>query len=206
MYNGIGLQTAKGSGTNGYVQKNVASINHQRADFKQMNKDFKTISAEPVFKVKKANPELLLHEQKRKVEIDLIKLEDELRKAGMGEEEIEKNVMHERRQMLAALDTGHLKYDSELDKKDSHQLALDKEKQLMQFENALRIDKDHVHGKAFDQELQAQERMERMQQRAEMRSSASMPQRPLRKRRRKPRSCAPRPKRRRRKRRRNLQS
>ena len=30
MYNGIGLQTARGSGTNGYVQKNLGAIRHHK--------------------------------------------------------------------------------------------------------------------------------------------------------------------------------
>lgn len=30
MYNGIGLQTARGSGTNGYVQKNLGAIRYHK--------------------------------------------------------------------------------------------------------------------------------------------------------------------------------
>lgn len=30
MYNGIGLQTVRGSGTNGYVQRNLGHVRHQR--------------------------------------------------------------------------------------------------------------------------------------------------------------------------------
>lgn len=30
MYNGIGLQTVRGSGTNGYVQRNMGHVRHQR--------------------------------------------------------------------------------------------------------------------------------------------------------------------------------
>merc|ERR1712061_95604 len=114
------------------------------------------------------NPELLLHEQKRKVELDLLKLEDELRKAGMGDEEIQRNLDRERQQMIRAVEEGTLRYDTELEKKDSHQLALDKERELERFEKALQIDKKaHVAGQAFDQELQATMRVERMQARAE---------------------------------------
>jgi len=166
MYNGIGLQTAKGSGTNGYVQRNVASIRSQRLDWKDANKNLKHGE---VIKVKKANPELLLHDQKRKVELDLLKLEEELRTAGMGEDEIEKNIEREREQMMRAVNEGSLRYASDLDKKDTHALALEKEKQMKKFESAFSIDTSaHVSGKAFDQELQAQEKVERMQQRAEL--------------------------------------
>ena len=30
MYNGIGLDTARGSGTNGYVQRNLGALRHHR--------------------------------------------------------------------------------------------------------------------------------------------------------------------------------
>merc|ERR1712050_290743 len=128
----------------------------------------KSLKGGDSFKVKKANPELLLHEQKRKVEIDLLKLEDELRTAGMPDKEIEEHIAREREQMLKAVEEGSLRYDTELEKKDSHQLALDKERELERFEKALHIDKSsHVTGQAFDQELQATMRVERMQARAE---------------------------------------
>merc|ERR1719262_150165 len=130
-----------------------------------MNKSFK---AAPDMKVKKANLELLLHEQKRKVEVDLLKLEDELRAAGMADAEIESTISNERRNMMAAVNEGTLRYDSELAKKDTHQLALEKEKELAKFEKAVRIDRStHVHGQAFDQELQHEMKLQRMQARAE---------------------------------------
>merc|ERR1711977_498822 len=70
--------------------------------------------------------------------------------------------------MGKAVQEGSLRYDSELEKKDSHQLALEKERELARFEKALRIDRNtHVDGQAFDQETQAKLKIERMQQRAE---------------------------------------
>merc|ERR1712072_351717 len=75
---------------------------------------------------------------------------------------------HERQNMLTAVSEGSLRYDSELEKKDTHALALEKEKELAKFEKAVRIDKStHVHGQAFDQELQEKLKLDRMQARAE---------------------------------------
>merc|ERR1712048_1034784 len=168
MYNGIGIQTPKGSGTNGHVQRNLAHVRNQRLDIKEFNKGFGAFKAEPIKEFKKANPELLLHEQKRKVEIDLIKLEDELRTAGMGDKEIEENLSREREQMMRAVEDGSLRYDSQLEKKDSHQMAVEKERELARFEKALRIEKgSHVMGQAFDQDLQEKLKLDRMAQRAE---------------------------------------
>merc|ERR1712187_620903 len=155
-------------GTWGYVQRNLAHVRHQRLDVKDFNKGFGAFKAEPIKEFKKANPELLLHEQKRKVEIDLLKLEDELRTAGMGDKEIQENVTREREQMMRAVQDGSLRYDSQLEKKDSHQMAVEKERELARFEKALRIDKGtHKMGEAFDQDLQEKLKLDRMQQRAE---------------------------------------
>merc|ERR1712110_1049426 len=82
--------------------------------------------------------------------------------------EIEEHIGRERVQMIQAVEEGSLRYDSELDKKDSHQLALEKERELARFEKALRIDRSsHVDGQAFNQEIQAKLKIDRMQQRAE---------------------------------------
>merc|ERR1712203_560086 len=108
------------------------------------------------------------HEQKRKVEIDLIKLEDELKAAGMSEKEIQENLDRERKEMLRAVEEGTLHYDTDLEKRDSHQLALDKEKEMAKFEKALGINKNaHMIGAAFDVDLQAKLKVERMEQRAQ---------------------------------------
>merc|ERR1712050_271027 len=100
-----------GSGTNGYVQRNLAHVRAQRLDVKEFNKGFGAFKAEPIKEFKKANPELLLHEQKRKVEIDLLKLEEELQAAGMQQEEIQQNLERERKSMMKAVEDGSLRYE-----------------------------------------------------------------------------------------------
>ncbi|CAH2073324.1 unnamed protein product, partial [Iphiclides podalirius] len=60
MYNGIGLTTPRGSGTNGYVQTNWAS----------------------------PNQDILDHERKRKIEVKCAELEDSLEEQGLPKEEI----------------------------------------------------------------------------------------------------------------------
>eukprot|EP00434_Breviolum_minutum_P002596 symbB.v1.2.002293.t1/scaffold107.1/size327550/9 len=169
MYGGVGIMTPKGSGTNGYVQRNLSFLPRQRLDFKaQIGQSFKSMTGENAMKVRKANNELLIHEQKRKVENELLKLEDELLSAGMPEAEVQAAVNRERKHMLKAVEDGALRYDSELEKASSHQQALDKEKELLKFEKAVGIDtRSRVVGAAFDQELQAQLKLERMQQKAE---------------------------------------
>merc|ERR1712060_693472 len=94
--------------------------------------------------------------------------EDELKAAGMNDAEIQENLDRERKQMMKAVEEGALHYDTQLEKKDSHQLALDKAKEMEKFERALGINKNaHSIGAAFDQELQASLKLERMEQRAQ---------------------------------------
>ena len=66
MYNGIGLATARGSGTNGYVQKNWSHVNRKsHVDYRN---EQKAIEARGPPKQRKPNAEILEHERKRKVE------------------------------------------------------------------------------------------------------------------------------------------
>jgi len=69
MYNGVGLQSARGSGTSGYVQKNLSHIkpgqHFKQQDYGQI---LKAMKENPLAPPKPPNQELLQHEQKRKLE------------------------------------------------------------------------------------------------------------------------------------------
>jgi len=71
MYNGIGLITARGSGTNGYVQRNLSAVRVNRTENKRPEEFSKP-------EVRKPNAELLQHDRKRQVEVELLKLREEL--------------------------------------------------------------------------------------------------------------------------------
>lgn len=81
MYNGIGLQTPRGSGTNGHVQRNWALV-------KPSNKDkLNYRSEEELAKLDAAsnrqpNKEILDHERKRKIELKCVELEEILEEKG----------------------------------------------------------------------------------------------------------------------------
>lgn len=80
MYNGIGLATARGSGTNGYVQRNWAAIRKvkDQTSFKTEEELAKIDSAGN----RQPNQELLDHDRKRKVELKCIELEQSLEDQG----------------------------------------------------------------------------------------------------------------------------
>ncbi|CAG4912629.1 unnamed protein product [Colias eurytheme] len=86
MYNGIGLQTPRGSGTNGYVQRNWASVRRTKdsVNYRTEEEIAKLDSASN----KQPNREILDHERKRKVEVKCTELEDQLEEQGLPKEEI----------------------------------------------------------------------------------------------------------------------
>ncbi|CAL4888971.1 unnamed protein product [Urochloa decumbens] len=102
MYNGIGLQTARGSGTNGYVQTNKFFIKPRttgggpggphRPPLPDAAGDGGGLGG-----MRKPNREILEHDRKRQVELKLIVLRDALEEQGYTEGEIEERVEEARR-------------------------------------------------------------------------------------------------------------
>lgn len=76
MYNGIGLTTPRGSGTNGHVQRNWAIVRKTK-DKVEYRADDKhdQLSKQP-------NKEILDHARKRKIEVKCAELADVLEQQG----------------------------------------------------------------------------------------------------------------------------
>jgi serine/arginine repetitive matrix protein 2 len=73
MYNGIGLTTPRGSGTNGYVVRNLSALrSYQSPQDRQAAWD----TAPP--KHREPDQAILEHERKRKVEVKCLELQLEL--------------------------------------------------------------------------------------------------------------------------------
>jgi serine/arginine repetitive matrix protein 2 len=86
-YNGIGLQTTRGSGTNGYVQGNKFHRSASRLQ-RQEWRDLKSIHGAGAGASKKPDEAILEHNRKREIEAKLMQLEDDLEEKGVGAEEI----------------------------------------------------------------------------------------------------------------------
>lgn len=80
MYNNIGLTTPRGSGTNGYVTRNLSFVRDQkeRVSYKP---DVDLAKFEATM-TKKPNKEILEHERKRQIEVECTKLQDTLEEQG----------------------------------------------------------------------------------------------------------------------------
>ena len=126
MYNGIGLTTVRGSGTSGYVQRNLS---HVPATKEKRKIDYKTeadLSKEE--KIRGPNQGILDHEKKRKIEVKCAELEDLLVDQNLAEEEISEKVSAYRKMLMQSVDINE---EVELDDfgrpiikaTDSHQIA-----------------------------------------------------------------------------------
>ncbi|XP_027222793.2 SRRM2 protein homolog rsr-2 [Penaeus vannamei] len=90
MYNGIGLQTARGSGTNGYVQRNMALIRNtkNKIDFRT-EEELQKLEDQ---RTRGPNAEIREHARKRALELKCAEMEDVMREQGYSESEVEQKV------------------------------------------------------------------------------------------------------------------
>jgi hypothetical protein len=98
MYNGIGLQTARGSGTNGYVQTNKFLVKYRTSGPpKPPLPGHGDDAGAGLGGMRKPNKEILDHDRKRQVELKLLVLRDALEEQGYTDAEIEERVDEARR-------------------------------------------------------------------------------------------------------------
>ncbi|WFD33921.1 RNA-splicing factor [Malassezia cuniculi] len=162
MYNGIGLQTARGSGTNGYVQRNLSNLRPRNIvqDRERMEESRARSAMQP-------DAGILEHERKRKVEIKCLELRDELEDKGESEDVIEERVAALRKSLLEHGPRSVPSYNEAkaLRPSETHALGAAKEEERVKMQRALGISSDYVEGEAFNRELQEQRRIERMEER-----------------------------------------
>ncbi|ESO97732.1 hypothetical protein LOTGIDRAFT_152826 [Lottia gigantea] len=98
MYNGIGLQTARGSGTNGFVTRNLSFIkkHKDRIDYKS-EEEVKKLEQSLV---KQPNQDILQHERKRKVELKCCEMQELMEEQGYSKDEIEGKVSVFRKMLM----------------------------------------------------------------------------------------------------------
>lgn len=85
MYNGIGLTTPRGSGTNGYVQRNLSCVRAKRSrddhggpkDEKERERLESQLNRQP-------NADILEHQRKRQLEVKCAELQDMMEEQGYG--------------------------------------------------------------------------------------------------------------------------
>ncbi|KAK0160432.1 hypothetical protein PV328_007842 [Microctonus aethiopoides] len=153
MYNGIGLQTPRGSGTNGHVQRNWAIIRKtkDKCEYKaderldQLNKP--------------PNQEILDHVRKRKVEVKCAEFADILEDQGSTSDEIKTKVAAYR-ELLMENDTYSPIPTDEFGRtnvRETHQVAEAQQEKNAKLRKAFGISEFFIEGSSLDRERHARE-------------------------------------------------
>lgn len=80
MYNGIGLATPRGSGTNGHVQRNWALVKPKQKDLAYRTEE--ELAVLDIASNRQPNKEILDHERKRKIELKCAEFAEILEEQG----------------------------------------------------------------------------------------------------------------------------
>eukprot|EP01056_Protomagalhaensia_sp_Gyna25_P000716 Protomagalhaensia_sp_Gyna_25__715@NODE_1337_length_1929_cov_17_584656_g1069_i0_p2_GENE_NODE_1337_length_1929_cov_17_584656_g1069_i0NODE_1337_length_1929_cov_17_584656_g1069_i0_p2_ORF_typecomplete_len162_score29_98cwf21/PF08312_12/2e08cwf21/PF08312_12/9_6e03_NODE_1337_length_1929_cov_17_584656_g1069_i0193678 len=145
MYNGIGLPTPRGSGTSGYIQRNLGHMppGGNRRRLSKPSGDKKDTGS---LKVKAGgDPELLEHQRRRKVEIQLLDYIDDLEIKGFAGTQLDEMVDAKREELLKQEKEQeevavHREKKRDLER-DTHIRAKEKIKEEERMRKALKLEK-----------------------------------------------------------------
>ncbi|KAF8015613.1 hypothetical protein BT93_H1205 [Corymbia citriodora subsp. variegata] len=158
MYNGIGLQTPRGSGTNGYIQTNKFFVKPKTGRVAETTRGFEGDQGMAGVS-KKPNKDILEHDRKRQIELKLIVLEDKLTDQGYTEAEIAEKLQEARRTLETASaseasggPTAIVAAEKKVGDTQTHQIAARKEKQMETFRAALGIGLTKQNSEEIDDE------------------------------------------------------
>jgi len=154
MYNGIGLQTPRGSGTNGHVQRNWAIVRKtkDKVTYKAEENKIDQLNKQP-------NKEILDHVRKRKVEVKCAELADILENQGFTNEEIQDKV-ESYRSLLMGTDIKSSTPQDEFGRvnvRETHQIAEAQQEKNAKLREAFGISEFFVEGSSLDPERHARE-------------------------------------------------
>lgn len=162
MFNGVGLTTARGSGTSGYVQKSLAYYKQREKNnnYREVLNKFKE---NPAPERSSINEDILKHDVLYKIEAELYKLK---KKYETKYEETEmKEFLGRKRKELEKEYSRKVIDDTDNKNINSHKYNFLIEKKNEKLKNAFGIKDSHVTGEAFDIELQEEKRKVEKQER-----------------------------------------
>ncbi|KAH6661369.1 cwf21 domain-containing protein [Truncatella angustata] len=141
MSDNVGLSTPRGSGTSGYVQRNLAHV-RPRDRAAPYPKDFDSMR----HRQRQPDKGILEHERKREVEVKVFELRDRLEDEGVDEDEIDSQCDKLRKELLDKMNRGGNESKKGLKMHQVHELADAKIKESERLRKALKIDKDYEEG------------------------------------------------------------
>ncbi|KAE8219702.1 hypothetical protein CF319_g6649 [Tilletia indica] len=165
MYNGVGLQTTRGSGTSGYVQRNLSALRYRDERGHTGPKDSLEDRDGPA--QRQPDKGILDHDRKRKVEIRCMELQDELEEQGLPDDEIEAKVSQLRETLNDSLNnnssfgqSSHAETRS-LRPSDVHALREAKAAETEKWKSAFGVRDDYQEGQGFSADYHLKLREER---------------------------------------------
>jgi len=141
MSSNVGLSTPRGSGTSGYVQRNLAHL-RPRDNASPYSKDLDSLK----HRQRQPDKEILDHDRKRDVEVKVFELRDRLEDEDVDEDEIEIQTDALRKKLLTEMDKKGAGAKRGLKMHQVHELAEAKIKETDRFRSALGISKDYEEG------------------------------------------------------------
>jgi len=180
MSDNVGLSTPRGSGTSGYVQKNLAAM-RPRDRGAPYSSDLDNLRE---YKQRQPDKGILEHDRKREVEVKVFELRDKLEEEGylptprltlryrpatnmrhsVDEEEIEDRCDKLRKKLLADMDrpgVGKAPQRKGFKMHQVHELADQKIKESERLRQALKINKDYEEGSHWKRK---EERLKKQQE------------------------------------------
>ncbi|KAG0641676.1 hypothetical protein HOY80DRAFT_882688 [Tuber brumale] len=152
MSSNVGLSTPRGSGTSGYVQRNLSHLRPR--DYPPPSSSSAIASNTREYRQREPDKEILEHDRKRGVEVKCLEFRDKLEDEGIDEDEIDERVETYRKELLEEL-------EREGDPHQVHEIAVAKAAESERLRNALGISKDYREGSHWKkQEDERQKRLE----------------------------------------------
>ena len=151
MYGGVGLHSAKGTGTNGYVER---ALGYLPKDYKpgSYGEIIRQMKANPAQIKRKINDDIILHEEKHKIEVELYDLKEKYEnEKKYTEDEINDKINNERKRLYHLLERREADF---MDNNETHQKGKLKDAQMKIIRDALKIKKEYNLGEGFDFTLQ----------------------------------------------------
>lgn len=112
MSSNVGLSTPRGSGTSGYVQRNLSNLKPRDSNYAPYPQDFASLQKH---KQRKPDKQILDHDRLRQIEVKVMELQDKLEDEGVDEEEIESQTEALRKKLLDASNRSAAKLDGDND-------------------------------------------------------------------------------------------
>jgi len=154
MFGGVGIPSAKGTGTNGYVER---ALGYLPKDYKpgSYGEIIRQMKANPAPIKRKINDDIILHEEKHKIEVELYDLKEKYEnEKKYSPEEIKEKINQERKRLYHVLERREADF---MDKNETHQKGKLKDAQMKIIRDALKIKKEYYLGEGFEFTLQTDE-------------------------------------------------